>query len=202
MRDQLSIDIHEVTIPSLRFALPAYYVLATSEASTNLARYCGMRFGVRGDDVTQHFNDYFSSVRSKNFGKEAKRRILLGTYSRMVGFRNRYYLKALSVRQTTISDYARVLKEHDVVVTPTMPFIAPRFSEIEKMKPIEMYRADFLTVPPNLAGLPHISVPCGYVDSMPTGMQLVSQHWSEGVLLNIANMWEGVFQYRFPGVQQ
>jgi len=202
MRDRLSIDIHEVTVPSLRFALPAYYVLATSEASTNLARYCGMRFGVKGDDVTQHFNDYFSSVRSKNFGKEAKRRILLGTYSRMVGFRNRYYLKALSVRQTVISDYARVLKEHDLVATPTMPFIAPRFSEIERMKPIEMYRADFLTVPPNLAGLPHISVPCGYVDSMPTGMQLVSQHWSEGVLLNIANMWEGVFQYRFPGARQ
>ncbi|MDD1773667.1 MAG: Asp-tRNA(Asn)/Glu-tRNA(Gln) amidotransferase subunit GatA [Methanomassiliicoccales archaeon] len=198
LEESMSVKVEEVSIPSLTFALPAYYVLATSEASTNLARFCGMRFGARGGDVTQHFNDFFSKTRSENFGKEAKRRILLGTYSRMVGFRNRYYLKALAVRQTVIRDYERVLKDHTLVATPTMPFVSPRFTDIKRMRLIDMYRADFLTVPPNLAGLPHISVPCGYADSMPIGMQLVARHWDEGVLLSAADSWEGAFQYRFP----
>ncbi|MDD1767424.1 MAG: Asp-tRNA(Asn)/Glu-tRNA(Gln) amidotransferase subunit GatA [Methanomassiliicoccales archaeon] len=198
LRDSLSVSVEEVSIPSMKYALPAYYVLATSEASTNLARYCGMRFGAKGGDIALHFNDYFSRVRSANFGKEAKRRILLGTYSRMVGFRNRYYLKALAVRQTVIEDYGRVLKKHGMVATPTMPFVSPRFTDIERMKLIDMYRADFLTIPPNLAGLPHISVPCGYADSMPIGMQLVARHWDEAVLLSAAGSWESSFKYRFP----
>lgn len=198
LKERMSVKIEEVSIPSLKFALPAYYVLATSEASTNLARYCGMRFGAKGGDVTRHFDDFFSKVRSRHFGKEAKRRILLGTYSRMVGFRNRYYLKALAVRQTVIKDYERALKDHTLVATPTMPFVSPRFAEIERMRLIDMYRADFLTVPPNLAGLPHISVPCGYADSMPIGMQLVAKHWDEGVLLSAADCWEKTFRYRFP----
>jgi aspartyl-tRNA(Asn)/glutamyl-tRNA(Gln) amidotransferase subunit A len=155
-------------MPSLGFALAAYYVLATSEASTNLARYKGMLFGVRGGQLDQSFNDYFSEVRSANFGKEAKRRVLLGTYTRMVGFRNRYYLKALAVRQLIIKEYQGLMERDDLIITPTMPFIAPRFTEIAKMKPLEVYQADFLTVPPNLTGMPHISLPCGSW-SPPTG---------------------------------
>lgn len=198
LKERMSVKVEEVSIPSLKFALPAYYVLATSEASTNLARYCGMRFGVKGDNIAQHFDEFFSRVRSEHFGMEAKRRILLGTYSRMVGFRNRYYLKALAVRQTVIRDYGKVFRDHALVVTPTMPFVAPCFSEIERMRPIDMYRADFLTVPPNLAGLPHISVPCGYAGSMPIGMQLVTKHWDEGTLVSAADRWEGTYRYRFP----
>jgi len=197
---ELGIEAHRVSMPSLGFALAAYYVLATSEASTNLARYKGMLFGVRGGQLDQSFNDYFSEVRSANFGKEAKRRVLLGTYTRMVGFRNRYYLKALAVRQLIIKEYQGLMERDDLIITPTMPFIAPRFTEIAKMKPLEVYQADFLTVPPNLTGMPHISLPCGYEDKMPIGMQLVAPHWEERRLLDAAERWCNDFEIRFPEV--
>jgi len=193
-------EVHEVSMPSLRFALPAYYILATSEASTNLARYCGMRFGRREEELNQHFNDFFTGVRSEGFGDEAKRRILLGTFCRMVGFRSRYYLKSLAVRQLLIEEYRQVFRDHDAVVTPTMPFVAPLFEEIGRMKPLEMYGADVLTVPPNLTGMPHISVPCAYVHGMPVGMQMVADHWKELDLLEAASAWEKAFDYRFPEV--
>jgi aspartyl-tRNA(Asn)/glutamyl-tRNA(Gln) amidotransferase subunit A len=192
------IKIREVRMPSLRFAIPAYYILATSEASTNLARYCGMRFGAMNDEFDQGFNDFFSQTRSEDFGPEAKRRILLGTFSRMVGFRNRYYIKALQVRQLIIREYRKAFEGCDAVLTPTMPFIAPRFDEIARMKPLEMYQADFLTVPPNLAGMPHISLPCGYSRAMPIGMQAVAPQWAEGSLVSFARTWEESFHYRFP----
>jgi aspartyl-tRNA(Asn)/glutamyl-tRNA(Gln) amidotransferase subunit A len=198
---ELGISVHEVSMPSLRFAMPAYYILATTEASTNLARYCGMRFGVPEKDVLQHFNDFFSGVRSECFGQEAKRRILLGTFCRMVGFRDKYYLKSLAVRQLITREYQAVFGEHDLIVTPTMPFIAPRFDEISKMKPLEMYSADFLTIPPNLTGLPHLSAPCGYASSMPVGMQFVAPHWDESGLLSVGQEWEGVFSARTPEVE-
>jgi len=196
----LGTEVHEVSMPSLRFALPAYYILATSEASTNLARYCGMRFGRREEELNQHFNDFFTGVRSESFGDEAKRRILLGTFCRMVGFRSRYYLKSLAVRQLLIGEYQKVFRDHDAVVTPTMPFIAPRFEEIGRMKTLEMYGADVLTVPPNLTGMPHISIPCAYVNGLPVGMQLVADHWKELDLLEAASAWEKAFVYRFPEV--
>ena len=197
---EIGIEAHRVSMPSLGFALAAYYVLATSEASTNLARYKGMLFGVRGGKIDQSFNDYFSEVRSANFGKEAKRRVLLGTYTRMVGFRDRYYLKALAVRQLIIKEYLGLMERDDLIITPTMPFIAPRFTEIAKMKPLEVYQADFLTVPPNLTGMPHISLPCGYQDGMPVGMQLVAPHWEERRLLGVAERWCDDFKIRFPEV--
>lgn len=192
----LGIEVDEVSMPSLRFAMPAYYILATTEASTNLARYCGMRFGVPERNVSQHFNDFFSSVRSECFGQEAKRRILLGTFCRMVGFRDKYYLKSLAVRQLITKEYQSVFADHDLIVTPTMPFVAPRFEEIAKMKPLEMYSADFLTIPPNLTGLPHLSVPCGYAPTMPVGMQFVAPHWDESGLISMGEEWENVFHLR------
>jgi aspartyl-tRNA(Asn)/glutamyl-tRNA(Gln) amidotransferase subunit A len=192
------VKVREVRMPSLRFAIPAYYILATSEASTNLARYCGMRFGVMNEEFDQSFNDFFAQTRSTELGREAKRRILLGTFSRMVGFRNRYYVKALQVRQLIIREYRRVFEDHDAVLTPTMPFVAPRFDQIERMRLLEVYQADFLTCPPNLAGMPHLSVPCGYSHGLPIGMQLTTPHWKEGSLIDFARFWEGCFHYRFP----
>ena len=200
LSDHLGVEVKKVSMPSLRFAMPAYYVIATTEASTNLARYCGMRFGVPEKDYHQHFNDYFSGVRSQQFGDEAKRRILLGTFCRMVGFRNKYYLKALGVRDLVLDEYKKVLADHSLIVSPTMPFLPPRFDEISKMRPIEMYQADFLTIPPNLTGLPHISLPCGYERRLPVGLQLVAPHWEEGSLIGTAEVWERHFQYHFPEV--
>jgi Asp-tRNA(Asn)/Glu-tRNA(Gln) amidotransferase A subunit family amidase len=111
-----------------------------------------------------------------------------------------YYMKALSVRQLVISEYQNIFGRSDLVLTPSLPFVAPRFSEIEKMRPLEAYQADFLTVPPNLAGLPHLSLPCGYADALPMGMQFVAPHWEEGRLLDMAESWSKGFQFRFPEV--
>jgi len=192
------VEVAEVDMPSLRFAVPAYYVLATSEASTNLARYCGMRFGVMNDRFDQSFNTFFSQVRSSQFGDEAKRRVLLGTFSRMVGFRDKYYMKALQARQLIIREYESVFQDFDAVLTPTMPFLPPRFDEISKMRPLESYQADFLTVPPNLSGLPHLSMPCGYSGGLPIGMQAVAPHWREGRLVSMAEAWSSRFQLKLP----
>ena len=195
----MGIDVKNVDMPELRFAVPAYYILATSEASTNLARYVGMRYGQQEGDLSLQFDDYFTSFRSKYFGDEAKRRILLGTYTRMAGFRDRYYAKALRVRVSVINSYRRVFEECDAVITPTMPFVSPRFSDIDKMTPVESYSADYLTIPANISGMPHISMPCGYDgNNMPIGMQLVTDHWNEDRLIDLACSWKNMFDIKKP----
>ena len=193
----MGIDVEYVDMPELKYAMPAYYILATSEASTNLARYVGMRYGQQEGDLTLGFDDYFTSFRTEYFGDEAKRRILLGTYTRMEGFRDRYYAKALQVRLVVIDAYKKMFQQHDAVLTPTMPFVSPKFDDISRMTPVESYKADFLTVPANLAGTPHLNCPCGYnADGMPIGMQFVSDHWNEDVLLTMAEEWDKQFEVR------
>ena len=194
---RMGIEVETVDMPSLKYAMPAYYVLATSEASTNLARYVGMRYGRQDGDLSLKFDDYFSDVRSRYFGDEAKRRILLGTFTRMAGYSDRYYSKARQVREVVIDDYKRVLRDHDAVLAPTMPFTAPRFDDISKMSALDSYKADYLTVPANLAGVPHLNVPCGYDgDGMPIGMQFVADHWNENALFTMAEDWEKEFDLR------
>ncbi len=195
------IDVDYVDMPILMYAMPAYYVLATSEASTNLARFCGMRYGQQDGDLSLKFDDYFTSFRSQYFGDEAKRRILLGTFTRMVGYADKYYNKALRVRQSVISEYKKVFADHDAVVTPTMPFVSPRFDEISKMSALDVYKADFLTVPPNLTGMPHLSVPCGYSDGMPVGLMFTADHWNEDILLSEAEEWQKGFKLIKPEVK-
>lgn len=196
----MGIDVETVDMPVLRYAMPAYYILATSEASTNLARFCGMRYGQQDGDLALGFDDYFTSFRSKYFGDEAKRRILLGTFTRMVGYADRYYSKALRVRASVISEYKKVYSRFDAVATPTMPFVSPRFDEIAGMSALDVYKADFLTIPPNLTGMPHLSVPCGYSDGMPVGLMLTADHWREDLLLGTALEWEKGFDMRKPEV--
>ena len=195
------IDVEYVDMPVLKYAMPAYYVLATSEASTNLARFCGMRYGQQDGDLSLKFDDYFTSFRSQYFGDEAKRRILLGTFTRMVGYADKYYNKALRVRQSVISEYKKVFAGHDAVVTPTMPFVSPRFDEISKMSALDVYKADFLTVPPNLTGMPHLSVPCGYSNGMPVGLMFTADHWNEDILLSEAEEWQKGFELIKPEVK-
>ena len=197
----IGIDVEFVSMPVLKYAMPAYYILATSEASTNLARYCGMRYGQQDGDLTLKFDDYFTSFRSQYFGDEAKRRILLGTFTRMVGYADRYYNKALRVRQSIISEYKKVFADHDAVMTPTMPFISPRFDEIQAMSSLDIYKADFLTIPPNITGMPHMSVPSGYSDGMPIGLMFTSDHWNEDYLLSMAMEWEKSFDMIKPEVK-
>ncbi|MCQ2085832.1 MAG: Asp-tRNA(Asn)/Glu-tRNA(Gln) amidotransferase subunit GatA [archaeon] len=197
----MSVDVEYVSMPVLKYSIPAYYVIATAEASTNLARYCGMRYGQQEGDLTAKFDDYFSSFRSRYLGVEAKRRILLGTYARMAGYADRYYYKAIRVRGAIITDYKKHFERFDAVMTPTMPFVSPKFDDISLMSALDSYKADFLTVPPNIAGMPHLSVPCVSSEGMPIGLLFTSAHWDEDVLIDIAEKWDSAFDVRHADVR-
>src|SRR3989338_10180229 len=183
-------DYDVVSLPSVKkYAIPTYYIIAMAEASTNLAKYCGLRYGATLP-LKGNFNSFFSEVRSKFFSKEAKRRIILGTFARMAGFREAYYLKAMKVRTLLINEYKKAFKKYDILISPTMPIIAPRFSEIEKLSPLENYQMDILTVGHNLTGLPHLSVPTGAVGKMPVGTMLISNHLQENKLIEFGKQIE------------
>lgn len=180
-----------ISLKSTEYALACYYIIACSEASTNLAKFCGMRYGAESE-IDGSFDEYFSVVRTKYFGQEAKRRILLGTFSRMAGYRDQYYLKALKVRALVIEDFRRAFKKFDVLIAPTMPMVAPRFKDIEKLSPLEQYAMDVLTVGPNIAGIPHLSVPCGTANSMPVGLHIMGSHFNEGKVLQAGQAVENL----------
>ncbi|MFB6099878.1 MAG: amidase family protein [Candidatus Nanohalobium sp.] len=187
-------EIVELDMPLLSadYALPAYYVLAMSEASTNLAKMSGMRYGLEKDPENfDDFNEYFSQVRSEGFGEEAKRRILLGTYTRQAGYRDQYYIKAAEVRQKIINQFKEAFEEVDVLASPSMPNIAPKIEEAEEMSPTEIYAMDTLTVGPNLAGMPMISVPNGKSEGMPTGLHIIGDHFEEEKILDAAYTYTG-----------
>jgi aspartyl-tRNA(Asn)/glutamyl-tRNA(Gln) amidotransferase subunit A len=189
--EDLGATYKEVSLPNTKYSLASYYIIAMAESSTNLAKFCGMRYGLH-QTLQGNFDEYFSAVRERGFGEEAKRRIILGTFARMAGFRDAYYLKALKVRTKVIEDFKTAFKKFDVLAAPTMPVIAPKFSEIEKLEPIEVYMMDILTVAPNLAGIPMISVPAGLVDKMPVGLHLMGDHLQEGKIIQAAYAFEQV----------
>ncbi|MBI2530179.1 MAG: Asp-tRNA(Asn)/Glu-tRNA(Gln) amidotransferase subunit GatA [Candidatus Diapherotrites archaeon] len=187
----LGVKYEEVSLPlNAKYAIPAYYLIAMAEASTNLAKYCGMRYGME-EELKGNFDEYFTSVRSKFFGEEAKRRIILGTFTRMAGFRDAYYLRAMKLRTLLIEEYAKLFKKFDLIVHPTMPVVAPKFDDIEKLTPLENYMMDICTMPANLAGLPHASIPVGKSRNMPVGLMLTASHLQEARLIRAANAIEG-----------
>ncbi len=181
--EECGAEIVSCNIPSMRYALAAYYVICTSEASSNLARYDGVRYGP-AVDTRQQWHTSFSHIRSERFGKEVKRRILLGTFALSAGYYGKYYAKAQAARENVRQDFARVLKSVDAIAGPTMPNIAFRLGE--KSDPLSMYLADILTVPANLAGVPAISVPCGRVSGMPVGLQVIGRHGGDETVIDIA----------------
>ncbi len=184
--DSLEIEFSEITLPlNEEYGIATYYLIATSEASTNLAKFCGMRYGYQ-EEVKDNFNEYFSKIRSKAFSKEAKRRIILGTFARMAGFRNKYYLKAMKTRTLLIQEYQKAFKTYDILISPTMPVLPLKFSEIKDLTPLQNYMIDILTVGPNLAGLPHISINAGFIDNLPVGLMLTSNYLEENSLLEIS----------------
>jgi aspartyl-tRNA(Asn)/glutamyl-tRNA(Gln) amidotransferase subunit A len=178
----------DVSLPHTKYALAAYYVIAMSEASSNLARFDGLRYGLRiGEDMDWHTT--FSEIRSQGFGPEVKRRILLGTYALSAGYYGRYYLKALKVRTLIKNDFQKAFKDVDVLASPTMPI--PAFKIGERINdPLSLYMADVFTVPINLAGVPAISLPCGFAGHLPIGMQLIGNHFGEDTVLEAANAYE------------
>jgi len=179
----------EVTLPiSMNYGIPVYFLISTAEASTNLAKFCGMRYGA-SEQLTGTYNEYFTRVRSNNFGEEVKRRLLLGTFARMAGYREAYYNKAAQVRTKIIQEYEEAFKQVDVLISPTVPIPPPTFDEIKKLTPLQMYSIDKLTVSPNIAGLPHITVPCGEANGLPIGLMIIGPQFGEEKILQVAKAW-------------
>ncbi len=185
--EDLGASLTDIKMPHTKYALAAYYIIAMSEASSNLARFDGMRYGFRTEDSDWHTT--FSQVRAAGFGDEVKRRILLGTYALSAGYHDKYYLKALKVRTLIKQDFERAFRDVDVLITPTMPY--PAFRLGEKIgDPLSLYLADVDTVPINLAGVPSISVPCGFSEGLPIGMQIIGKHFDEATILRTAYTFE------------
>ncbi|MBC7109925.1 MAG: Asp-tRNA(Asn)/Glu-tRNA(Gln) amidotransferase subunit GatA [Archaeoglobi archaeon] len=196
LMEDLGAEYEEISMNYMKYALPAYYIIAMSEASSNLARYDGIRYGLRFEN-DEDFETTISRIRAEGFGKEVKRRILLGTYALSKGYYGRYYLKALKVRRLIKEEFDRALKKFDVLTTPTMPFVAPKIGEIKD--PLSLYMADVNTVPVNLAGVPAISVPCGFSEGLPVGLQLIGRRFGERRLLEIAKWYEDASNIRRLG---
>ena len=185
--NELKIPYEPVSLPlAEKYGIPVYYIIAMSESSTNLAKFSGLRYGLELD-LEGNFNEYFSKVRSAGFGKEAKRRIILGTFARMAGYRDAFYLKAMKIRTLIIEEYKKLFNKYDLLVSPTMPVTAPKFSEIQKLTPLQQYMMDTLTVGPNLAGLPHISLNAGFVNKLPVGIMFIADHLNENKLIEIGD---------------
>jgi len=184
----LGAECEEVSLPHTEYALPVYYIIAPSECSSNLARYDGVKYGFRTEDDVDMIT-MMERTRDQGFGAEVKRRIMLGTYALSAGYYDAYYLKAQKVRTLIKRDFDRAWEKVDVLVTPTSPTVAFEFGA-RTADPLQMYAADVCTIPVNLAGLPGISVPCGFVDGLPVGLQIIGKAFDEETILRAAYAYE------------
>jgi aspartyl-tRNA(Asn)/glutamyl-tRNA(Gln) amidotransferase subunit A len=186
--EKLGATLREVSLPNLPLSVPAYYVVAPAECSSNLARFDGVRYGHRCKDP-RDLLDLYKRSRGEGFGAEVKRRIMTGTYVLSAGYYDAYYLKAQKVRQLIAADFKRAFGEVDVLMGPTTPTAAFAIGA-KTSDPITMYLNDIYTIGANLAGLPAMSIPCGFADGLPVGLQIVGPHFSEGKLLNVAHRFQ------------
>jgi aspartyl-tRNA(Asn)/glutamyl-tRNA(Gln) amidotransferase subunit A len=185
----LGAEVIEVEMPHLDYAIAAYYVIATAEASSNLARYDGVHYGHRTENPADYVEVY-SKSRQEAFGKEVKRRIMLGTYALSSGYYDAYYLKALKVRNLIRADFVEAFEQCDCIMMPVAPTTAFKIGE-KVDDPLQMYLSDIYTIAANLAGIPGISVPCGFDDKgLPIGLQILAPAFAEDKLLRIARMFE------------
>ncbi|PZE20669.1 Asp-tRNA(Asn)/Glu-tRNA(Gln) amidotransferase subunit GatA [Paenibacillus xerothermodurans] len=186
--ERLGAVVEEVSLPHSEYAVAAYYVVSSSEASSNLARFDGVRYGVRAENP-DNLLDLYRKSRSEGFGSEVKRRIMLGTYALSSGYYDAYYLKAQQVRTLIKQDFENVFEKYDVIVGPTVPTTAFKVgSQLDD--PLTMYLNDILTVPVNLAGVPAISIPCGFADGLPIGLQIIGKAFDESTVLRAAHAFE------------
>lgn len=187
-------ELVDISLPHTKYSLPTYYVLAPAEASSNLARYDGVRYGLRVPGKT--LDELYENTRSEGFGEEVQRRILIGTYVLSAGYYDAYYLKAQKVRRLVTQDFELAYQKVDVILTPTTPSAAFALDE-RPNDPVVMYLNDVLTVPANLAGLPAISVPAGFsMDNLPLGLQLIGPAFDENVLFRTARVLEDAAQFK------
>ncbi len=187
--EELGASCEETSLPNLEYALATYYIVAMSEASSNLARYDGLRYGYRIKRDNGDWSTVYSKNRRIGFGAEVRRRIILGTYALSAGYYNKYYLKALKIRTLIRRDFEKAFKKFGVLIGPTMPI--PPFKIGEKIQdPLTLYMCDVDTVSANLAGLPAISIPCGFTGGLPIGMQIIAPHLREDLMLQVAYTYE------------
>ncbi len=196
--EEMGATLVDCSMKSLKYAVSAYYLVASAEAASNLSRFDGIKYGLRGEGRT--FDEMIRDSRTRGFGDEVKRRILLGNYALSSGYYDAYYLKALALKQQIIKEYNEIFENADVILTPTAPTVAYKIGE-QETDPVKMYLADICTVTVNIASLPAISVPCGYnADGMPIGMSLVGRKWDEAMLIQTADAFEKTFERRYSEV--
>ena len=184
---ELGATVDTVSLPHSKYALAAYYIISSSEASSNLSRFDGIRYGFRAE--ADNLEDLYLQTRAQGFGDEVKRRIMLGTYSLSAGTYDAYYKKAQQVRTLIKQDFDKVFEEYDVIVGPTTPTTAFKLGE-NLDDPMTVYANDILTVPINLAGVPAISIPCGFDNNMPVGLQIIGKYFEEGTIYRVADAFE------------
>ncbi len=190
----LGVSCEEVSLPSFEYGLSAYYLIAPAEASSNLARFDGVRYGYRTDLESDDIWEMYDETRAAGFGGEVKRRIMLGTYALSAGYYDAYYAQAQKIRTLIVRDYGRAWDSFDVLVSPTSPSTA--FKLGEKMDdPLTMYLSDICTIPVNLAGIPALSLPCGLAEGLPVGFQVMGPPLSEAKIMNVAYALEGVLGF-------
>lgn len=188
--EKLGASVKEISLPLTRMAIPAYYVITPAEASSNLSRFDGVRYGYRCEDP-KDLEDLYKRSRSEAFGDEVKRRILIGTYALSEGFYDAYYNKAQQIRRLLAEDFQKAFQQVDLIVAPTTP--NPAFDLGSKITdPVQMYLEDIYTLGVNLAGLPAISIPAGQINNRPVGLQLIGNHFGEAKLLNVAHQFQQV----------
>lgn len=186
--EKLGAKTKKINLPHTQYATSAYYVIAPAECSSNLARYDGVRYGHRCENPND-LEDLYKRSRSEGFGAEVKRRIMIGTYVLSAGYYDAYYLKAQKIRRLILNDFKKAWEEVDVILTPVTP--TPAFKLGEKIAdPVSMYLSDIFTIAANLAGLPALSMPAGFIDGLPVGVQLIGKHFSEANILNIAHQYQ------------
>lgn len=191
-------EIGEASLPTARYALDVYYIIAPSEASSNLARYDGVRYGLRIEGESMY--ETYLKTRSAGFGDEVKRRIMLGTYALSAGYYEAFYGKALKVRRLIRNDFEKAFNEYDVLVCPTSPTLPFKLGEkIED--PLQMYMSDVCTIPANLAGLPAVSVPCGIASGLPAGFQIIGPALKDGLVLRVAKAVEDVTSFELKSLE-
>lgn len=191
--EKLGATVEEVSLPHSKYGVAVYYIIASSEASSNLQRFDGIRFGYRADHI-ENLEDVYVKSRSEGFGDEVKRRIMLGTFSLSAGYYDAYFKKAGQVRTLIIQDFEKVFEKYDLILGPTAPTVAYNLGT-QSHDPVAMYLADVLTIPVNLAGLPGISIPAGFVDGLPVGMQLIGKRYDEATLYQAASAFEATTSY-------
>ena len=185
--EKLGAEVKEVSLPYTKYAISTYYIISSAEAASNLSKYDGVRYGIREDNSS--VEEMYVQSRTKGFGAEVKRRIMIGNYVLSSGFYDAYYKKASQVRRLIREDFERVFKDVDILLTPTSPTTA--FKKGEKVSdPMQMYLADIYTVSVSMAGLPAMSLPAGFIDGLPVGVQLIGNYFREDLLFNVSHMYE------------